>query len=539
MKKRFLSIFLTLCLVMTLIPVLSLPALAAPPTGPIDGTAWDFTGVDADGSGAGWNWDQITKTLTLTNFNFSTSAAHALTVPDGTTIVLVGTNTITSTYGGTGITSGVTFDGDVSIEGTGKLTVTGGSGADLHSAGLYAINNDTITVGGSVTVNANGGSAGIAMSCGIVTSTGGLVINDSANVIATAASGPGLGYGSQLGSLTINGGTFTTSGEDCAITHTTYTVPTGYKYYVNTTPAPSTTQLTGDGTSTVIDDTYKYVKVTAPVPPAPPSDGGGLTAYTVKFDTNGGNAVANQSITNGGKAVKPANPSKDGYTFAGWYSNSALTTEYNFNTMVTRNITIYAKWTENDATDEWVNPFIDVKEGDWFYGDVEYVVTNGLFNGTGGNTFSPKITMTRGMVVTVLGRLAGIDIADYAGESFGDVDTAQYYAPYVKWAADKGIVNGVGDNKFAPDSDISRQDLAVILARYAEIMGLTMKQTLQNVVFVDSDAIAEYAVDAVGMMVRAGVINGKDDGSFDPTASATRAEVAAMLHRFCEAIERK
>ena len=78
-----------------------------------------------------------------------------------------------------------------------------------------------------------------------------------------------------------------------------------------------------------------------------------------------------------------------------------------------------------------------------------------------------------------------------------------------------------------------------MLFRSADVMGLTMKQTLQNVVFVDSDAIAEYAVDAVGMMVRAGVINGKDDGSFDPTASATRAEVAAMLHRFCEAIERK
>ena len=182
-------------------------------------------------------------------------------------------------------------------------------------------------------------------------------------------------------------------------------------------------------------------------------------------------------------------------------------------------------------------PFVDVLLTDWFYDDVLYVFMNGLFNGTSATTFSPQMPMTRGMVVTVLGRLAGIDVADYAGESFGDVDTEMYYAPYVKWAAEKGIANGVGGNKFAPDADISRQDLAVILARYADVMGLTMKQPLQNVVFIDSDAIADYAVDAVGTMVRAGVINGKEDGGFDPAASATRAEVAAMLHRFCEAVK--
>ena len=182
-------------------------------------------------------------------------------------------------------------------------------------------------------------------------------------------------------------------------------------------------------------------------------------------------------------------------------------------------------------------PFVDVLPDDWFFDDVLYVFSLGLMTGTSTTTFSPQVSMTRGMVVTVLGRLAGIDIADYAGESFGDVDAEMYYAPYIKWAAEKGIVNGIGDNKFAPNADISRQDLTVILARYAEIMGLTMKQTLQNVVFVDSDTIAEYAVNAVGTMVRAGVINGKDGGGFDPAASATRAEVAAMLHRFCEAVK--
>jgi len=100
-----------------------------------------------------------------------------------------------------------------------------------------------------------------------------------------------------------------------------------------------------------------------------------------------------------------------------------------------------------------------------------------------------------------------------------------------------GIVNGVGDNKYAPDANISRQDLAVILARYAEKMDITLKQTLQSVVFADSADIADYAVNYVELMVRAGIINGKPGNIFDPIGNATRAEVAAMLHRFAEAVQ--
>jgi len=185
----------------------------------------------------------------------------------------------------------------------------------------------------------------------------------------------------------------------------------------------------------------------------------------------------------------------------------------------------------------WANPFIDIFESDWFYDDVKYVHQNGLFAGTSANTFSPQMPMTRGMVVTVLGQLAGIDTADYSGDSFDDVDTAQWYAPYVKWAAELGIVSGVGNNNYAPNTSISRQDLAVILNNYADKMGLTMKQTMQMVVFVDSDDISDYAADAVGNMVRAGIIYGKPGNVFDPKAEATRAEVAAMLHRFAEAVK--
>ena len=187
--------------------------------------------------------------------------------------------------------------------------------------------------------------------------------------------------------------------------------------------------------------------------------------------------------------------------------------------------------------DGWTNPFIDVDTANWFYGNVKYVHQNNLFAGTSANTFSPQMSMSRGMVVTVLGRLAGIDTATYGGASFSDVDGNMYYSPYVKWAVEKGIVSGVGDNKFAPDANISRQDLAVILYNYAEKMDITLPDTMPASAFNDYADISGYASVAVDAIKKAGIITGKPGNVFDPKGNATRAEVAAMMQRFCELIK--
>ena len=189
------------------------------------------------------------------------------------------------------------------------------------------------------------------------------------------------------------------------------------------------------------------------------------------------------------------------------------------------------------GADSWENPFTDVNEEHWFYADVQYVYENGLFSGTSATTFSPTMPMTRGMVVTVLGRIAGININDYSGASFDDVNTTQYYAPYVKWAAEMGIVSGVGNNKFAPDANIRRQDIAAILYRYAEKTGITLPKVATAITFSDDANISGYAKEAVAAMQRAGIINGKPGNIFDPNGIATRAEVAAMLHRFAETVK--
>jgi hypothetical protein len=182
----------------------------------------------------------------------------------------------------------------------------------------------------------------------------------------------------------------------------------------------------------------------------------------------------------------------------------------------------------------WNNPFADVSAGDWFYGDVEYVYTKGLMNGTGADQFSPRLALTRGMIVTILHRLAGAPDVAGSADPFGDVASGQYYADAVKWAAANGIVSGVGGGKFAPDAAITRQDLAVVLNRYTGFAGMNLPAQRPYAAFNDSAAIADYAKAAVETFYSAGIINGVPGGLFNPKSGATRAEVAAMLHRFLE-----
>jgi hypothetical protein len=188
------------------------------------------------------------------------------------------------------------------------------------------------------------------------------------------------------------------------------------------------------------------------------------------------------------------------------------------------------------GTGAWSSPFHDVKPTDWFYKDVEYVLKNGLFTGTSANTFSPNTHMTRGMIVTVLGRLHKIDAGSSAGSSFNDVASGQYYTAYVEWAKVNGIVNGVGGNMFAPDREVSRQDFAVILLRYAEFARKTIPSTRQAPAFADEANIAGYAKNAIRSLYSGAIINGVGGNTINPEGSATRAEVAAMVHRFATTV---
>lgn len=180
-----------------------------------------------------------------------------------------------------------------------------------------------------------------------------------------------------------------------------------------------------------------------------------------------------------------------------------------------------------------VPTFTDIG-GHWAKEHILFTVSRGLFSGTGETTFSPDTTLTRGMFVTALGRLAGINPADYQTGTFTDVKADAYYAPYVNWAADKGIVSGTTSTTFAPDSQISREQMAVIMKNYADKMGYSIPKTLEAVTFADNTKISSWAKEAVKAMQQAGVLSGKSNNQFDPTGNATRAEAATVLHRFVE-----
>jgi hypothetical protein len=185
-------------------------------------------------------------------------------------------------------------------------------------------------------------------------------------------------------------------------------------------------------------------------------------------------------------------------------------------------------------------PFEDVSEADWFFGDVEFVYGDGLMVGTSGTLFSPGLPVTRGMVAAVLGRRAGAgaSASSYSGRgAFVDVDAGAWYAPYVEWARESGIAEGVGDGRFDPDGSITRQDLSALLSRYAEKTGAALPAARGYAAFDDEDGIAGYAKAAVEALYRAGVVSGRagEGNVFDPAGTATRAEAAAMLRRFLEA----
>ena len=183
-------------------------------------------------------------------------------------------------------------------------------------------------------------------------------------------------------------------------------------------------------------------------------------------------------------------------------------------------------------------PFQDVKSSDWCAKAVEYVYSHGIFNGTSTATFSPSGTMTRGMFVTVLGRMAGVNPDDHSGETpFSDVPQTMYYAPYVQWAARYGITVGTGDGKFSPDAFINRAQMAAFFVRYFEAFQVDYA-TGANVTTTPADLerTPAYAQDAVLKLWKQGLLNG-DGTRFAPEGNATRAQMAMLCMRADEAVE--
>jgi len=194
--------------------------------------------------------------------------------------------------------------------------------------------------------------------------------------------------------------------------------------------------------------------------------------------------------------------------------------------------------TDGTATPVPQLPFTDVRATDWFYSAVDFVYKNNLFQGTSANAFSPGVSMTRGMFVTVLHRLDGLPSAG-AGGGFSDVsDRTLYYYNAVTWANENKIVEGYADGTFRPDASVTREQMATIMHRYAIYKGrdMTASETAYNA-FPDRNSVSDYAVSPLQWAVSWGVITGSD-GRLLPQSTATRAQVAQIIFNYCEKIGR-
>ena len=305
-----------------------------------------------------------------------------------------------------------------------------------------------------------------------------------------------------------------------------------------------------------------YVPITIDVAVSTYSSGGGssssssASSYTVKFDTNGGSRISDVKVSKNETISEPTEPKKDGFEFAGWFTDKELKNKYDFDTKVTKNFTLYAAWTEaktepnpnptdkpenpgstkpDQTNPEKENPFDDVSKDDWYYDDVKSAVEKGLFNGTGSKIFAPNDSITRGMFVTVLYRAEGEPKVNTA-IPFVDVSADSYFANAVIWAEQNGIVTGISETEFAPNDNITREQIAAIMFRYAKYKGAAPTGAWAiRLDYADLESVSDYAAEAVMYCTLKGIMQGKDNNLFAPQDSATRAEIAAILNRFLKA----
>ena len=261
-----------------------------------------------------------------------------------------------------------------------------------------------------------------------------------------------------------------------------------------------------------------------------------VTYYTLRFETGGGSDIPSvREAYNTYIDLTKYVPTWRGHTFIGWYTERSLMNKVS-GVYLTKDMTVYASWRVDENPGTGANPFTDVSEKDWFYGDVMFVYENGLMLGTSKTLFSPHGTATRGMMATILWRMEGSP-APKGKNSFTDVEAGKWYADAITWTAENGIFAGYGKDKFGPDDPITREQLAAIFYRYADYKGydLTVKGNLDK--FKDADKITDYAKTAMQWAVGSGLMKGKSGNLLDPQGTATRAEIAAMLHRFIEKYE--
>ena len=256
-------------------------------------------------------------------------------------------------------------------------------------------------------------------------------------------------------------------------------------------------------------------------------------AYVVQFFEEAEYEWYKDKIVEGGtKVEKPEDPTRGGLIFKGWYLDKKFKNKFDFNTPITKSIELYAKWNE-----EYLNTFSDVLSTSWYYGAVKFVFEENIMKGLEEYKFGPNNKLTRSMMASILYNME--ENPTVSGTSpFSDVtNTSAWYYKAVLWASQNKIVSGNKDGTFKPNGNITREELAIMLYNYAKFKGKDMSKTDDLSKFSDKNKVASYALTAVKWAVANNVITGSN-GKLNPKGTATRAETASMIYKYCDKVGR-
>ncbi len=519
-----------------------------------DGTALTLNGVNVT-AGHKFEYDSYDKT----------KAAAAIYGENGLTIVLNGENTVT----GPDCTDEIAFSfgvyagGDITVSGSGSLNAAGGAGQNsvgILAASRVIVNSGTVTAAGADNANSVGiAAAGLTVNGGELTAEGGsftgapdtrasygLALHNTASGTNSAGAMAASANGSA--DVLITGGTVTITGAigSMDLNGGTVVIDPAAETQIRAwsgVDAQTAPEIDGSPFSTSTDVTksvdsgfYFHSEVASddpdpdPDPDWPWNPGGGTgTRYvTLTFEPRGGSELDKLRVPAGTTVdLTEYLSERSGFDFAGWYPDEDFTGSID-EIYMDKDKTVYAGW----------EPFDDADSGDWFYDCVVYVYENGLMDGVSDARFAPDGTVTRAQLVTILWRLDGGPAVNYL-LPFTDVAEGEWYTEAVRWAASEGIVNGVSDTEFAPGADVTREQFAAILYRYAQYKGydVSIGESTNILSFTDFDAVSEYAVSALQWACGEGVITGVTESTLVPQGTATRAQAAAMLQRFCENVK--
>ena len=495
-------------------------------------------------------------------------SGETLTIPEGSTL-----NTNNNlTNNGTIVNTGGTLNGEP--DGTGKIettptidtqpenqTVTAGntatftvdangenlsyqwqqkttdSGSDWTNVGS-ATSSNTYTIDNTTT-----SMSGYQYRC-VVNNSAGSVTSNAVTLTVNAATVPVTGVSLTPASLSLFTGdtaTLTATVQPSNATNQNVTWSSD-KPDVATVDAAGKVTAVGAGTATITVTTADgskqatcSVTVTRPyIPPANPN-------YKITVEaTQGGTVVVTPTSAKAGTTVTLTPVPDQGFALdtlavTDRFGNPVSLTEGANGTytfvMPDGQVTVTATFTE---TAPEPLPFTDVAEGDWFYDAVRYAYENGLMDGVGGNRFAPNSATTRAQLVTILYRLEG-QPAVSGDLPFTDVEAGTWYTDAILWAAQNNIVNGVSDTEFAPGDDLTRQQLVTILYRYAEAKGYDVSASADLSGYPDADQVQGYAQPTMAWAVAEGIVEGMD-GNLNPAGNASRAQIATILMRFCEGV---